>query len=49
MKFSLDLKFEFKKSFKLYCQTLVKVITKLAKIMSIFYSMDERKRNSVNI
>ncbi len=41
MKFGLDWKFEFKKSFELYRLISVKLITKVAKISSILHARDK--------
>jgi hypothetical protein len=49
MKFGLDQKFELKKYFKLYRQTLVWVTTKVAKDFVHFAWHDESKQNSVTI
>ncbi len=48
MKFGQDQKIEFKKSFELYCQILVRDVVKVAKISSILYGMDESEQNAAN-
>ena len=48
-KFGLDLKVEFKESFKLYCQISVKGMRKLPKISYILHGLDESEQNASNI
>jgi hypothetical protein len=48
-KFGLEQKIVFKKSFEFYCQISVRIITKVAKIMSILHGINESEQNTANI
>ncbi len=49
MKFGLDQKVEFKKSFELYRQILVRVVTKIAKNFVHFAQHRQKRANAVII